>query len=47
MFSGIQENKLIIVEMYDVRSLCEGKKFNIKNCEFVVLINGIEAVMTR
>jgi len=33
--------------MYDPKALFEGAKFNVKNCEFVVIYNGQEMVMTR
>ena len=51
MFSEIfvekKEESLVIEEMYDPNQLLEGSKFNIKNCELVVIFNGIEMVMTR
>ena len=37
----------MIEEMYDPNQLLLGSKFNIKNCEFVVIYNGVEMVMTR
>jgi hypothetical protein len=35
--------------MYDPRQLDKGRKFNVKNCEFVVVLSGNEqeTIMTR
>lgn len=35
-----EEGNLVIEEMYDPNHIFSGSKFNIKNCEFVVIFNG-------
>ena len=47
IFIGPKETSIVIEEMYDPNVIFNGGKFNIKNCEFVVIYNGEEMVMTR
>mgnify|MGYP006876294684 CR=1 FL=1 len=35
------------MDMYDPNELENGSKFNIKSCEFVVILGEMETVMTR